>query len=97
MKTRFCLLVSLSLTTTALAATAPAPTGLQQLLQHPILGTNTPMAEVQAFTETRVPRMPAVKSASEWQKIADRLRHDMLERVVLRGEAAFWRDAKTKL
>jgi hypothetical protein len=55
------------------------------------------MAEVQVFTETRVPRMPAVKSAAEWQKIADRLRRDMFERVIFRGEAAAWRDAKTKV
>jgi hypothetical protein len=55
------------------------------------------MAEVQVFTEARVPRMPAVKSAAEWQKIADRLRRDMFERVIFRGEAAAWRDAKTKV
>jgi Acetyl xylan esterase (AXE1) len=97
MNTRFCPLVSLPLVFATFAFAANAPTGLQQLLQHPILGTNTPMAEVQAYTEARVPRMPAVKSAAEWQKIADRLRRDMLERVVLRGEAAAWRDAKTKV
>ncbi|MCX6901436.1 MAG: acetylxylan esterase [Verrucomicrobia bacterium] len=97
MKTCFCLLVSLSLTCATPAFAADAPTSLQLLLQHPILGTNVPMAEVQAFTETRVPRMPAVKSAAEWQKIADRLRREMFERVVFRGEAAVWRDAKTKV
>ena len=97
MKTRSSLLVLLSLTCSTLALAADAPSGLQSLLQHPIIGTNVPMAEVQAFTEIRVPPMPAVKSAAEWQKIADRLRHDMLERVVFRGEAAAWRDAKTKV
>ena len=66
-------------------------------LQHPILGTNVPMAEVQAYTEARVPLMPVVKSAVEWQKIADRLRREMFERVVFRGEAMAWRDAKTKV
>ena len=97
MKTRFCLLFIIPLTFTTLAWAADAPTGLQTLLQHPILGTNTSMAEVQAFTEARVPQMPVVKSAAEWEKIADRLRRDMLERVVFRGEAAVWRDAKTKV
>ena len=97
MKTPSCLLVSLSLACATLAPAADAPSGLQALLQHPIIGTNVPMDEVQAFTETRVPRMPVVKSAAEWQKIADRLRHDMFERVVFRGEAAAWRDAKTKV
>jgi hypothetical protein len=97
MKTHSRLLVSLSLASTTLAFAASAPSGLQTLLQHPILGTNVPMAEVQVFTETRVPRMPAVKSAAEWQKHADRLRRDMFERVIFRGEAAAWRDAKTKV
>ena len=97
MKTRSCLLVSLSITCATLAFAADAPTSLQLLLQHPILGTNVPMAEVQAFTEARVPRMPVVKSAAEWQKIADRLRRGMFERVVFRGKAAAWRDAKTKV
>ncbi|MFA6564914.1 MAG: acetylxylan esterase [Verrucomicrobiia bacterium] len=97
MKTRSCLLISLSLTCATLAFAANTPSGLQSLLQHPIIGTNVPMAEVQAFTEVRVPRMPTVKSAAEWQKIADRLRRGMFERVVFRGEAAAWRDAKTKV
>ncbi len=97
MKTRFFLLVSLSLICATRAWASDAPSSLQSLLQHPILDTSVPMAEVQAFTETRVPLMPAVKSAAEWQKIADRLRREMFERVVFRGEATAWRDAKTKV
>jgi hypothetical protein len=97
MKTRFCFLVPLALITTTPGFAASAPTGLDSLLQRPILGTNVPMAEVQVFTETRVPWMPVVKSATEWQKIADRLRREMFERVIFRGEAAAWRDAKTKV
>ncbi len=70
---------------------------LQTWLQRPIIGPDLALAEVQAFTESRVPRMAPVKTAAEWEKMADRLRRDTLAKVVYRGEAAAWRDAKTKV
>ena len=79
---------------TLLAADTAA---LQALLQRPIIGPNLALAEVQVFTENRVPLMPPVKSAAEWEKLANRMRRDTLANVVYRGEAAAWRDAKTKV
>lgn len=70
---------------------------LTQLLKREIIGPHVAMAEVQSFTETRVPTMPEVKSLKEWEEIADQLRRDMLDRVVFRGEAARWREAKAKV
>ncbi|MCH7728342.1 MAG: acetylxylan esterase, partial [Planctomycetes bacterium] len=70
---------------------------IEKLLKQPILTPNTPLVEVQAFTEKRVPRMPKVKSLEEWEKHASRLRKAVLDNVVFRGEAAKWREAKTKV
>jgi len=41
--------------------------------------------------------MPEVTSVKKWEKYAKRLRRDVLEKVVLRGRAAKWAKAKTKV
>lgn len=68
---------------------------IEKLLARSILDSNAPLQEVQAFSEARVPRMPAVKSAGSWRAVAKRLRQDTLDKVVFRGEAAKWREQKT--
>ncbi|MBM3837062.1 MAG: hypothetical protein FJ398_03715 [Verrucomicrobia bacterium] len=68
-----------------------------QLLKREIIGPNLSLAEVQDFVESRLPRMPASRSAAEWQKHAEQLRTQMLDQVVFRGQAAAWRSAKTKV
>ena len=83
--------------TFALSLHAALPADLKALLQHEIIGTNLALEEVQAYTEARVPLMPKVATAAQWQKLADQLRRDALDRVVLRGEAAQWRKEKTKV
>ncbi len=85
----FCVL-SLS---TLLPAAEPVPTWLNR----PILGPTQTLAEVQVYTENRVPLMPQVKTAAAWDRLAARLRRQTLERVVYCGEAARWRDAKMKV
>ena len=70
---------------------------LATLLAREIIGQNLALAEVQAYTENRVPLMPALTSAAEWEKEATRLRRDVLDNVVFRGEARAWRDARTKV
>jgi hypothetical protein len=67
---------------------------LKAALEKPIVAPRQTLAEVQAFTESRLPRMPAVKSADEWLKTAEQLRASVHEKVIFRGEAARWRDAK---
>jgi len=70
---------------------------LAPLLARDIIGPNLALAEVQAYTEDRVPLMPPLKSAAEWEKEATRLRRTALDDVIFRGEARAWRDAKTKI
>src|SRR5205085_3965560 len=44
--------------------------------------------------EPRVPRVPAAATAEEWERHARRIRADVLDKVVFRGAAKAWRDAK---
>ena len=66
---------------------------LKSLLEREIVGSVLPMAEVQAYCDQRVPPMPQVQSVAEWEAEATRIRSEVLERIVYRGEAAKWRDA----
>ncbi len=70
---------------------------LESMLKRPILGAALPLLEVQHYCEVRVPPMPAVKTAAQWDAEANRLRAAILDRVVFRGEAAHWRDGPAKV
>jgi len=76
---------------------AAAPSDVQGLLEHEIVGSQLPWAEVQQYCDARVPPMPEVNSVAEWEKIADRIRRDVLEGIVYRGGATKWRDAETRV
>lgn len=65
---------------------------LKAVMARPILERGQVIRELQAYLEPRIPRMPVVTSSAEWETVADRLRDDILNRVVFRGEAARWRD-----
>ncbi len=93
---RSLLLASLVFATSLLSS--PAQTNLlAPLLARNIIGPNLALAEVQSYTENRVPLMPALKSAAEWENEAARLRREALNDVIFRGEASQWRDAKSKV
>ncbi len=70
---------------------------LGTLLAKPIIGPDLALTEVQMFNETRVPHMPHVRTATEWQTKADQMRRDVLDKVVFRGGAAKWRNTKLKV
>jgi len=72
-------------------------TDLKPVLSREIVGKHRGLEDVQAFVDARIPRMPEVSSAGEWERIAARLRADVLEKVVYRGEAARWRDAPSRV
>lgn len=74
------------------AALAAEPS-IADLLKRPVISPNQVLEEVQKFTESRVPPMPEVKTVAEWEQHAERMRREVLENVVYRGEAAKWRDA----
>ena len=66
-------------------------------LERSIIEPTLPLREAQAYVESRVLPMPDVKSVAEWEPHADRMRRDTLAKVVFRGEAAAWRDAKVNV
>ena len=80
-----------------LSTALPAAEPVSTWLGRPILSPAQTEAEVQAFTERRVPLMPEPRTAQEWRRAAERLRRKMLDGVVFRGEAVRWREAKTKV
>lgn len=67
---------------------------IASLLSRRIIDSNLPLEEVQQYTESRVPPMPEVSSVAEWEKHAERMRRETLDKVVFRGEAAKWRTHK---
>lgn len=70
---------------------------IKQWLAKPILAPDTPQVEVEKYCEERVPRMPEVSTLEQWEQHANRLREDMLSKVVLRGAAASWKELPTKV
>jgi dienelactone hydrolase len=67
------------------------------LLEREVTGIVLPEAEAKRYCEARIPRMPKIESAELWKKEAERLRGEVLAKVVFVGEATKWRDAKTKV
>jgi hypothetical protein len=67
------------------------------LLKHEIIGNELPLAEVQRYVESRVPKVPSFATVPECLAEAAQLRQAVLDRVVFRGEAARWRDAPTQV
>ena len=70
---------------------------IESALSRPVLAPNQPLIEVQVYTAARVKSMPAVGSAAEWERVAQQIRTDVLHKVVLRGAAKQWNDAKTRV
>jgi hypothetical protein len=64
-------------------------------LGRAIIGPRQALAEVADYTESSIPRMPRVTTLAEWQAYDRQVRSETLERVVFRGQAAAWRDART--
>ncbi|MFN0171495.1 MAG: alpha/beta hydrolase family protein [Bryobacteraceae bacterium] len=73
------------------------PAAVEAALAKPILDPNQPLLEVQVYTAGRVKAMPPVRSAEDWQREASRLRAEVLDKVILRGEARRWNEAPTRV
>jgi acetyl esterase/lipase len=86
--------VVLLLAVVSSSACAAEPSPVEQALARDIIGPRQALLDVQERIEGRIPRMPEVKTVAEWEKHAQRIRREVLDRVVFRGEAAVWRDAK---
>jgi hypothetical protein len=70
---------------------------LRSVLSREVIGTRQSMLEVQEYLEPRVPRMQPLTTPAEWERHAERLRAEILGRIVFRGEAASWREAKGRV
>lgn len=73
-------------------AALAADVDLKAELSKPIITAETSLEETQEFLERRIPRLPEVKTAAEWDALAAKWRKEVLDNVVFRGEAAKWRD-----
>ncbi len=65
-------------------------------LGRPVIARETTLKEAQAFCAARVPEMPTPADADAWRQMADKMRRDVLDRVVFRGATA-WRDAPLRV
>jgi hypothetical protein len=88
----------------ALPAFAADPSPVAEFLKRPLLPADEVTLEVRDHCRPKIPRLhppgsekSTVKTAADWEKEAERIRQDVLKNVVFRGEAAKWRDAKTKV
>lgn len=70
---------------------------LQKLLAKPLIDPELSTRQVQAFLKPRIASVPQISSADEWQVYAEKLRNQILDEIVFKGEAAKWRQAETKV
>lgn len=70
---------------------------ISEALKREIIGSRRTLEDVRAFVEERIPRMPELSTAEAWSREADRLRSEVLDRVILRGEARRWADAECRV
>lgn len=75
----------------------PAFAQIDAALSKQILAPNQALIEAQVYTASHVRSMPAVSTAAQWDETAERIRKQILDNVVFRGEAKRWRDAKTRV
>src|SRR4051812_20360655 len=70
---------------------------VKSALARSLIAPRTSLLELQDHLEARLPKLPRLQTAAEWQKYAAGLRRDILDRVVLRGEAKKWAAAPGKV
>src|SRR5438445_9065392 len=97
MSRSFGIAAGLALTSFAMSSRAAEKDDLAGILGRQIIGPQQTQKEVEDYVEARIPRMPQVKTVAEWERHANRIRAEMFEKVVYRGEAAKWRDAECKV
>jgi hypothetical protein len=90
-------IVSFSALLLAVPLRAAEPSPVAELLKHDILTPGQTLKELQAYVDAKIPLLKPAASADEWTNEAARIRREVLERVVFRGEAVKWRDGKTQV
>jgi dienelactone hydrolase len=69
---------------------------IQKALSARLIDPELPLKEVQQFTTQRIQPVPEFTSVAQWEAFVKQTRKDLLDKVVLRGEAAKWNEAPTK-
>ena len=83
---------------TGLLRSAPKTAEIQQALDTKILAEGLPLEQVRLFTESRVPEVPEFNDPDEWQVYSGRLRQQLLDNIVFRGNLAkYWRSTPSKI
>ncbi|MBL8234715.1 MAG: acetylxylan esterase [Bryobacterales bacterium] len=75
---------------------AQSPEDVTKWLSKPLLDPKQAQVEAQVYTASRIPPLPQPSNALQWERYVTQLRKDLLDRVVLRGEAQRWRTAARK-
>ena len=91
------LLAAFTILLFASAARADDAADLKKLLETPILNQRQTLLELQEYLDAKIPRLPEPTTAEAWEKETTRLQKEVLEKVVFRGEAAKWKDAKSEV
>lgn len=79
-----------------LASGAPEA-ALEKILAVKVVEPDAVVEGLESHLVARVPTMPAAASKEDWEKKAAAYRRDIFEKVLFVGEAARWRDAKTRV
>ena len=85
------------MTIAAHSALADELAELKAALEQPILAPGQTFKELKAFVEPRILRFDPPTDKAAWEKTAARLRADMLDYIIFRGEAAAWHTAKCEV
>jgi len=63
---------------------------VKEWLEQPILAPEEFQGEIQEFLKRRIPPLEVPETASEWQDTSEKLRREILDKVVFRGVPAEW-------
>lgn len=74
-----------------------ADDAISTALARPIIGPKQTLAEAADYCELAIPQIPMMKSVAQWEAEAKRIREESLRRVLFRGEAETWRNAKAQV
>jgi len=74
-----------------------ADPALETALKKEIIGPRTTLGETKEYADAKIPRLTVPKTSAEWDREVQTIRERVFKDVIFRGEAAQWRDAKTKV
>jgi len=78
----------------AVPAFAQTQAELKTLLGRSTIGPRQTLLEAQKYLLPLVPHVAKISSVDEWEKYTSKIRQNVLDKVVFRGEAIGWRDAR---